>query len=69
MLESLTRQRRAPDEVLVVDNGSTDQTQSVLEKFRDRLPLRCEFLEGANIPGARNLVLESRHARDCFVHR
>ncbi len=59
MLESLTRQRRAPDEVVVVDNGSTDQTQSVLKKFRDRLPLRCEFLEGANIPGARNLVLES----------
>lgn len=59
MLESLTRQRRAPDEVLVVDNGSTDQTQAVLEKFRNRLPLRCEFLERADIPGARNLVLES----------
>jgi hypothetical protein len=59
MLESLTRQRRAPDEVLVVDNGSTDQTQAVLEKFRDRLPLRCQFLEQASIPGARNLVLES----------
>jgi predicted nucleotidyltransferase len=59
MLESLTRQRRAPDEVVVVDNGSTDRTQSVLEKFRDRLPLRCEFLAGADIPGARNLVLET----------
>ena len=59
MLESLTRQRRRPDEVLVVDNGSTDQTQAVLEKFRNRLPLRCEFLEGADIPGARNRVLES----------
>ena len=59
MLESLTRQRRAPDEVLVVDNGSTDQTQAVLDAFRDRLPLRCLFLQRAGIPGARNLVLES----------
>ncbi len=59
MLDSLTRQRRAPDEVLVVDNGSTDQTQAVLETFRNRLPLRCQFLERADIPGARNLVLEN----------
>src|ERR1017187_4737026 len=59
MLESLTRQRRAPDEVVVVDNGSTDETQAVLEKFRDRLPLRCHFLERADIPGARNLVLKN----------
>lgn len=59
MLDSLTRQRRPPDEVLVVDNGSTDRTQAVLEEFRNRLPLRCHFLEGADIPGARNLVLEN----------
>jgi hypothetical protein len=59
MLDSLTRQRRAPDEVLVVDNGSTDQTQAVLDEFRGRLPLQCQFLAGADIPGARNLVLES----------
>jgi len=59
MLESLTRQQRPPDEVVVVDNGSTDHTQAVLEKFRDRLPLRCQFLERADIPGARNLVLET----------
>jgi glycosyltransferase involved in cell wall biosynthesis len=59
MLDSLTRQLRAPDEVLVVDNGSTDNTQAVLERFSDRLPIRRQFLEQANIPGARNLVIES----------
>jgi hypothetical protein len=59
MLDSLTRQVRAPDEVLVVDNGSTDNTQAVLERFSDRLPVRRQFLERANIPGARNLAIES----------
>jgi hypothetical protein len=63
MLDSLTRQLRLPDEVLVVDNGSTDHTQAVLERFRDRLPIRCHFLEQADIPGARNLVIE-RAAHD-----
>jgi hypothetical protein len=58
MLESLTRQVRSPDEVLIVDNGSTDCTQEVLEQFRERLPIRCEFLPGANIPAARNIVVD-----------
>ena len=59
MLESLTHQVRLPDEVLVVDNGSTDRTQEVLGQFRERLPIRCEFLERADIPAARNMVIES----------
>ena len=58
MLESLTRQVRSPDEVFIVDNGSTDCTQEVLEQFRERLPIRCEFLSGANIPAARNIVID-----------
>ncbi len=58
MLESLTRQRRPPDEVLVVDNGSTDHTQEVTERFRGRLPIRRHFLAEAGIPAARNLVIE-----------
>ncbi|MFN8024845.1 MAG: glycosyltransferase [Acidimicrobiia bacterium] len=40
-LEALTRQRRAPQfEVVVADNGSTDQTRAVAETFGDRLHLR-----------------------------
>jgi Glycosyl transferase family 2 len=63
MLESLACQRRAPDEVLVVDNGSTDRTQAVIERFRSRLPIRSHFLAEASIPAARNLVIE-RAAHD-----
>jgi len=58
LLDSLTRQRRPPDEVLVVDNGSTDHTQAVLEEFRDRLPIQARFLAEASIPNARNLVID-----------
>ena len=34
MLGSLTNQIRPADEVLIVDNGSTDQTRKVVESFR-----------------------------------
>ena len=57
-LESLTRQARVPDEVVVVDNGSTDDTRTVIERFEDRLPLRYLYLAEASIPSARNLVLQ-----------
>jgi hypothetical protein len=58
MLISLTHQARPPDEVLIVDNGSTDDTQMTIDSFRGSLPLRSLFLAEPDVPGARNLVLE-----------
>ncbi len=58
MLRSLTNQIRAADEVLIVDNGSTDQTRKVVESFENKLPISYYFLQEASIPRARNLVLE-----------
>jgi Glycosyl transferase family 2 len=57
-LESLTRQSRVPEEVLVVDNGSSDGTKGVVEGFAGRLPVRYLYLEDASIPRARNMVLD-----------
>ncbi len=58
-LQSLQAQTYKDFEVIVVDNASTDDTLSLLESFRDVLPLRLERLEtnrgfaAANNIGAR----------------
>lgn len=64
-LESLALQDRIPDEVVIVDNGSTDDTRTVIAGFEDRFPLRYVHLAEASIPIARNLVL--KHATQEIV--
>jgi GT2 family glycosyltransferase len=39
-LQSLLEQTHAPSEILVTDNGSTDHTVRVLERYADRLTIR-----------------------------
>ena len=53
-LTSLTRQRRQPDEVVVVDNGSTDHTREVVLSFRDRPNVKYVYEAARGIPHARN---------------
>ena len=54
-LESLERQSLRPAEVVVVDDASRDDVNSVVEKFSGRLPIRSErFAENRGAPAARN---------------
>lgn len=63
-LEALASQTRRPDEVLVVDDGSTDSTLEQLKSWQrqngQRLSLRVLHQENARQGAARNLAL--RHA-------
>lgn len=53
-LEGVAAQLRPADEIVVVDNGSSDHTRSVLAGFEGRLPLRVCTLPEPSIPRARN---------------
>ncbi|MDO8632522.1 MAG: glycosyltransferase [Phycisphaerales bacterium] len=55
-LESLALQTRTPDEIVVVDGGSKDNTLDVIRAFSARLPqLRWIESPGANIAEGRNI--------------
>ncbi len=57
LLDSLAAQTRQPDEVLIVDGGSHDDTVATIEAYADRLPLRVEVKPGANISEGRNAAV------------
>jgi glycosyltransferase involved in cell wall biosynthesis len=58
-VEGALAQTHAPVEVIVVDDGSTDDTARVLEPFRDRI--RYVAQENRGLAGARNRgILESK---------
>ncbi len=56
LLDSLAAQTRPPDEVILVDGGSTDETLPILKAER-RLPLLIIEAPGANISRGRNLAI------------
>ena len=56
-LASLAAQSRTPDEIVVVDGGSTDETVSVIKRFAVENPrIRLVESDGGNIAQGRNLA-------------
>ena len=57
MLESLLDQTQLPDEVVICDGGSTDDTREVLAEYAAWLPLKIIEAPGANISEGRNRAI------------
>ena len=59
LLDSLLRQTRPPDEIVITDGGSTDRTPQIIEKYIERgAPIRLVRAEMA-LPGrGRNLAAQ-----------
>ena len=62
-IECLLRQSLAPDEIIVVDDGSTDGTRETLRKFDQRITLLTQLNSGP--ASARNRGV--RAAKSAFV--
>ncbi|NOR82201.1 MAG: glycosyltransferase [Ardenticatenales bacterium] len=61
LLDTLTHQSRLPDEVLITDGGSTDDTLAVLHEYarNGRLPLNILSAPGSNISEGRNVAIRA----------
>lgn len=57
LLDSIIDQTRPPDEVVICDGGSTDDTQLILDEYREWLPLRVVVAPGSNISQGRNRAI------------
>jgi glycosyltransferase involved in cell wall biosynthesis len=62
-LGSVATQRRLPDEVVVVDDGSTDGSADMAERWTAILPIRVlRFATKTGVSAARNAAIESTDA-------
>ena len=58
-LEALHQQSRIPDEIVIIDNGSTDDTAKVVEKFSGSNLVRYVYEGKIGISHARNIGVQS----------
>lgn len=53
-LNALVKQTMPPDEVIVADNNSTDQTRDTVNSFKNKLPIKYLLVKKSGVTHARN---------------
>lgn len=59
LLESIKNQTRIPDEVIIVDAGSKDDTIHIIRNFIHKLPINLIISPNANIGTGRNIAIKN----------
>lgn len=59
LLDSIVAQERLPDEVVVCDGGSHDNTVIIIQSYSTRLPLKIVSAPGSNISQGRNTAIRA----------
>lgn len=59
LLDSILNQTKMPDEIIIVDGGSTDKTIEIIEKYYDLLPINLIIKNGVNIAKGRNIAIKN----------
>lgn len=64
LLDSIRAQTRQPDEVVIVDGGSTDRTVAILREYEACLPLNVIIAPGCSISAGRNIAIRAAGGGD-----
>lgn len=59
LLDSIRYQKKVPNEIIIVDGGSTDSTNPIIQKFKNLLPIRLIKRKGVNISQGRNIAVKN----------
>ena len=54
LLDTLTKQTRKPDEIIIIEDGSTISSEEVVQSFKSALPIQYFYQENTGQGFARN---------------
>lgn len=66
-LESIARQTRLPDELVICDDASTDSTEDIVREFARRAPFAVRFLQHERMGSTRNFELAIAECRGDII--